>query len=99
MMLVIENRGSMPLAFKISTTLSSGELACGKMFYPAHNAIALLPYSSTVRSECTFKKGRSLHVEKVETMQLPMLGYYYLSSLKVAEVFGARHLLGHQPPL
>ncbi|MBL4636879.1 MAG: hypothetical protein JKY56_23710 [Kofleriaceae bacterium] len=99
MMLTIENRSKIPVAYKITTSLSSGDLACTNMVHVAHNGIAILPGASTTRSECSYKKDRTLIISKVETVQLPTLGYYYLSSIRASEMLGTRRLKGHKAPL
>lgn len=98
MMLSIENQSSQALAYKITTTLSSGEVSCSSMAHPAHNGIAILPGESTSRSECDYKSGRTLIITNIETVELPLLGFHYLSSLRVDEMFGTKRVAGHKVP-
>jgi hypothetical protein len=81
MVLEIENLGHKALAYRVQTRPNSGSGACGRMRQIRHNALALAPGAKLKRSECLYRKDRTLEISLVETIELPELGYLYLSSM------------------
>jgi len=100
MFLTIENLGHTPLAYRIQTRPSSGKSACSRMHQVAHNSLALGAGGKIHRAECVYRKGRTLEVQIVETIELPELGYLYLSSMDAQNfALDPRTAKGHQPPV
>jgi hypothetical protein len=63
------------------------------------NALALRPGETVTRVECLWRKDLALTVERVETVELPELGYYYVSRLVPTQVLlDKRSSAGHEPP-
>jgi hypothetical protein len=81
MVLTIENTTDDHLAYRVMTQSSRGLRACFAKSDLAHNAIALAPGEKVRRSECIHRKGLKLFVDRVETIRLPRLSYYYVSGL------------------
>jgi hypothetical protein len=98
MVLTIENSSDTYLAYRVVSRPSQGTRPCFEKVDLAHNAIALAPGEKIRRSECIYRSGYRLFVNKVETAVLPKLSYYYLSSLPPSAL--ALDLLssrGHRP--
>src|SRR5688572_24805333 len=80
LLLRIENTSDKYLAYKVETSptapqrcLSKGDLA--------HDAIALAPGQAVERSECVWRDEMTFIVDRVETVTLPALSYFYVSRL------------------
>jgi hypothetical protein len=86
MVLTIENRTSDHLAYRVVTQSSRGLQPCLAKTDLAHNAIALAPGEKVRRSECIYRDRLDLFVDRVETIALPRLSYYYVSSLPAAAI-------------
>jgi hypothetical protein len=84
LVLTIENKTSDHLGYRVLTQSSRGIGPCFAKHDLAHNAIALAPGERVRRSECIYRKGLSLYVDRVETIRLPRLSYYYVSALPAA---------------
>ena len=84
LVLGIENLGHKPLAYRIVTRPSSGTAACSRMRQLPHNGLALAPGITIKRAECGYRQGRTLEIVSVETVELPELGYFYLSLMNPA---------------
>ncbi len=84
LVLGIENLGHKPLAYRIETRPSSGTAACSRMRQLPHNGLALAPGVTIKRAECGYRQGRTLEIVLVETIELPELGYFYLSLMSPA---------------
>lgn len=84
MILTIENTTRDPLAYRVMTRASRGATACFDKSDITHNAIALAPGEKARRSECTYRKGLTLFIDRVETIEVPRLSYYYVSALPAA---------------
>jgi hypothetical protein len=84
LVLTIENKTGDHLAYRVLTQSSRGIGPCFAKQDLAHNAIALAPGERVRRSECIYRKGLSLFVDRVETILLPRLSYYYVSALPAA---------------
>jgi hypothetical protein len=98
MVLTIENRSDDYLAYRVVSRPSQGTRPCHEKLDLAHNAIALAPGEKVRRSECIYRSGYRLFVNRVETAVLPKLSYYYVSSLPPSalglDLLAAR---GHRP--
>ncbi len=81
MILKIENKGHKSLAYRVQTNPSSGARSCARMGHLSHNSIALPPGGVAIRSECIYRKDWNLEIIEVETIELPELGFHYVSSL------------------
>lgn len=99
MVLSIENTTNRPLAYRVITRPSKGTQACSQKKKLRHNAIAVLPGGVERRSECIYRKGWKLKIKRVETLELPLLSYHYVSRLFPAQVgYESRVVAGHRPP-
>ena len=76
--LSVTNKTDKYLAYMVKTTVE-GE--CGKKGFMSHNAIALKPQETLLRTECMPRKKATLHVNKVTVMEIAPLGYYFVSRL------------------
>lgn len=98
MVLTIENTSDTYLAYRVASRPSQGTRPCHEKLDLAHNAIALAPGEKIRRSECIYRSGYRLFVNRVETAVVPKLSYYYLSSLPPSalglDLLAAR---GHRP--
>jgi hypothetical protein len=106
MLLTIENTTSSDLAYDVATEPNHGTAICHQKKAVAHNAMVVAAHGAETRSECIYKHGFALTVTKVQTIALPPLSSYYVSSLPPAAAGleprlakGARALLpvGRQP--
>jgi hypothetical protein len=99
MVLAIRNTTDSHIAYRVQTRPSQGTGACGRKETLAHNAVALAPGASSLRSECLYREGWSLIVEGVETVAIGPLAYHYVSALPPTQL-GAEHRVtrGHRPP-
>jgi hypothetical protein len=84
LVLTIDNTTRHHMAYRVSTRPSQGQSSCFAKRDLAHNAIALAPGEKVRRSECIYRKGLVLHVDRVETIRLSRLSYYYVSALPQA---------------
>ncbi len=101
--LKIENLGDHPVAYRVDTRPALGHRACRHKETLPFNAMALRekgnPAAVAVRSECVYKRGKGLVITRVETVQLPMLSYYYVSRLEPSSVgLSDDAVRGHRPP-
>ena len=71
MVLTVHNTTDEHLAYRVVTRPSQGTRPCYEKLDLAHNAIALAPGERLRRSECVYRSGYRLFVDKVETMILP----------------------------
>ena len=98
MVLTIQNTSDTHLAYRVASRPSQGTRPCHEKLDLAHNAIALAPGAKVRRSECIYRSGYRLFVNKVETAVVPALSYHYLSSLPPAalglDLLSSR---GHRP--
>ena len=98
MLLVIENTTNKDLAYQVVTRPSVGTQPCGRKATRAHNAMAIQAGARQERSECLYQRGWTLEIERIETMELPRLSFFYVSRVP-PEVVGldARVSRGHEP--
>jgi hypothetical protein len=96
--LSITNRTDKPLAYYVPTTVSHPE-TCESQGAIEHNAIALKPGETVERTECLWHKNQLLRIDKVQSMELTWLGYYYVSRLNPTQIdLDARTAAGHRVP-
>ena len=96
--LAITNRTNRPLAYSVATTVSHPE-RCQSQGAIEHNALALGPGETAERTECLWHKNQLLRLDRVETLELTPLGYYYVSRLNPAQIMlDARTAAGHRVP-
>src|SRR5688572_20332160 len=81
MVLTIQNTTDHHLAYRVVSRPSQGTRPCHEKSDFAHNAIALAPGEKIRRSECIYKSGWRLLIDRVETVELPRLSYFYVSAL------------------
>lgn len=81
MILTIQNTTEHHLAYRVVSRPSQGTRPCHEKSDFAHNAIALAPGEKIRRSECIYKSGWRLMIDRVETVELPKLSYFYVSTL------------------
>lgn len=86
MVLTIENTTGDHLAYRVVTQSARGLQPCLAKTDIAHNAIGLAPGEKARRTVCLFRKGLAIYVDRVETIRLPRLSYYYVSSLPAAVI-------------
>lgn len=99
MLLHIENLRDQHLAYNIETRPTKGTKPCHAKRDRSHNAIAIEPGGTEVRSECIYHEGWGLEIQQVEIMEVPELAYVYLSRLPAMQVARQpRTARGHQPP-
>lgn len=100
MLLTIENLTDSDLAYHVVSTPRPGGAACNDRLLLAHNAIVVARGATVTRSECIFRAGMSLAIERVETIALPPLSSVYVSRLPPAAVGADTRLSrGHRPSL
>lgn len=98
MVLTIRNRTDDYLAYHVVTTPSQGTAACGHKEAVVHDALALPPRGSAMRSECLYHEGWTLKVERVETVALPELGFDYVTRVPPKQLGIERRVAeGHRP--
>lgn len=99
LVLTIENLSNQPVAYRVVTTPDHGTQVCQRKPHLVHNAMALAAGGREERSECIYRNGWTINVDKVETVALTPLGYHYVS-LVPPDVVGveARVAKGHRPP-
>jgi hypothetical protein len=98
--LKIENKTDQPLAYRVDTMIPGiSAKHCLSKSDAQHNAIALPPRGSVVRTECTGKGADSFMIQLVETVALPEISFYYVSALVPAHTgLEPRPTRGHRPP-
>ena len=96
--LVITNKTDKYLAYRVITTPPGKHQNKGTA---AHNAIAIKPGESLGRTESLppDEEKVSLTVRSVEVMEIPALGYHYISRLEPLRLrYDPRTSEGHSPP-
>lgn len=100
LLLTIENKTDSDLAYHVVSTPRPGGAACNDRLLLAHNAIVVPKGGTVTRSECIYRSGMSLAIERVETVALPPLSSVYVSRLPPTAVGAdARLARGHRPEL
>jgi hypothetical protein len=97
--LTITNRTDRPLAYRVATRVDHPE-HCRSQGAMGHNAIALRGGESTERTECLYHDGAQLVVDKIEVLELPVLGFFYVSRLQPVQIgLDERTAAGHRVPM
>jgi len=101
MSLRIDNLATAPVAYRVDAQPERGR-ACRGGPYPAHSALVLgergSPAATVVRGLCPRRSGAGVTIHRVETVQLPSLGYHYLARMRPAQLgLDDEHLRGHRP--
>jgi hypothetical protein len=86
MVLAIENVLDRPVAYRVATRPTSGTRTCRHKRGLPHDAIAIASGGIERRSECTYQRGWGLEIRSVETLELPELGYFYVSQLRPRDI-------------
>lgn len=96
--LSITNRSDRPLAYLVETSVNHPE-ACRDQGALQHNALALRPGETVERTECLWRHDTVLTLRRIAVVELPPLGYYYVSRLNPTQLMlDARTAAGHRPP-
>jgi hypothetical protein len=94
----IENRTPLYLAYRIQTAVSEKGKCALKAILP-HNAIAIEPEQTVLRTECLFRKDAQIDVTRIEVIELPALSAFYVSRVPPNSVlYDPRTSAGHTPP-
>ena len=100
LVLVIDNPGEMDLAYDVVTSPSYGTSACGQRSVLSFNAMVVAKHGEEKRSECVYRSGMVLGLERVETLELAPLQSYYVSRVPPQAVgLELRLAQGHRPSL
>jgi hypothetical protein len=98
LVLRIENRTPLYLAYRIQTTLPD-KRKCAIKAQLTHNAIAIEPEQTILRTECIYRKEASIDLTDVEVIELPALSAFYVSRVPPNSTFyDPRTSAGHVPP-
>lgn len=100
LVLQIESLADKPMAYRVTTSMRPNVTqACHQKEDLSHNAIAIAAGDLQLRSECVYRSGWKLAVEKVETMELSELSYRYVSMVFPPELAIERRVSqGHKRP-
>lgn len=99
LLLKIENLTDSYLAYRVQTTVGVSDSRCAAKAAISHDAIALKPHETIERTECIASPAARVKVEKIETMVIPELSYYYVSRLYPPQIgYDQRSTKGHEPP-
>ena len=100
LVLVIENPGDHDLAYDIVTKPSYGTRACGARDVLPFNAMVVPRHGVVRRSECVWRGGMVLGIDRVETLELSPLEAYYVSRVPPLAIgIDLRLAQGHKPLL
>jgi hypothetical protein len=78
LVLRIENRTPLYLAYRIQTTVPERGKCSMKASLP-HNAVALEPEQTILRTECLYRKEAPVDITRIEVIELPALSAFYVS--------------------
>jgi hypothetical protein len=99
LILTIQNKTHSHVVYRVDTSPDSGKKKCLGKGDLEHNAIALAPDETIERTECTYRSGAKLLVQRVETLVVPPLSYYFASMVFPAHVgLDERATRGHKAP-
>jgi hypothetical protein len=94
----IENRTPLYLAYRIQTWMSDKKKCELKANLP-HNAIAIEPEQTIMRTECLYRKDAKIDITRIEVIEMPALSAYYVSRVPPNSTFyDPRTSAGHTPP-
>jgi len=95
LILRIENRTPMYLAYRIQTSVPDKHRCSSKGEIP-HNAMAIGPDQTILRTECLYRKEETVDVTRIEVVEMPALSAYYVSRLPPnATLYDPRTFAGH----
>ena len=98
LVLRIENRTPLYLAYRVETSIKD-KSKCGLKADLPHNAIALEPEQTILRTECIYQRDAQVDVNRIEVIELPALSAYYVSRVPPnAVLYDPRTSAGHVPP-
>jgi hypothetical protein len=98
LVLRIENRTPLFLAYRVETSISEGAKCTLKANLP-HDAIAIEPEQTILRTECLYRKDAQVDLNRIEVIELPALSAYYVSRVPPnATLYDPRTSAGHVPP-
>lgn len=97
LVLIIENLTDQYLAYRIQTRVPD-EARCETKGDVPHNAIVLEPRATIRRTECLYRSDERIDVRRIEVIEIPRLGAYYVSRLPPGLIlYGRRTAAGHVP--
>jgi hypothetical protein len=95
LVLRIENRTHVYLAYRIQTSVPDRHKCAIKGEIP-HNAVAIGPNQTIMRTECMYRKDEAVDVNRIEVVEMPALSAYYVSRLPPnATLYDPRTFTGH----
>ena len=98
LVLRIENLTPLYLAYRIQTSVPDKHKCVMKAELP-HNAIALEPKQTTIRTECLYRKDAQIDITSIEVIELPALSAFYVSRVPPnSTLYDPRTSAGHTPP-
>jgi hypothetical protein len=98
LVLSIENRTPLYLAYRVQTVVPEKGKCLMKAELP-HNAIALEPEQTVLRTECLFRKDAFVDITRIEVIELPALSAFYVSRVPPNNIlYDPRTSAGHVPP-
>jgi len=94
----IDNRTPLYLAYRIQTTVPE-KGKCALKAEIAHNAVAIEPGQTALRTECLYRKDSTIDITHIEVIELPALSAFYVSRVPPNSVlYDPRTSAGHLPP-
>jgi hypothetical protein len=98
LVLRIENRTPLYLAYRIQTAVPERGKCTVKAELP-HNAVAIEPEQTILRTECMYRKEATVDVTRIEVIELPALSAFYVSRVPPnTTLYDPRTAAGHTPP-
>jgi hypothetical protein len=95
LILRIENRTPLYLAYRIQTSVTERRKCANKGEIP-HNAVAIGPNQTIMRTECLYRRDEAVDVNRIEVVEMPALSAYYVSRLPPnATLYDPRTFSGH----
>ena len=93
----IENRTPLYLAYRIQTAVPE-KRKCAMKAELHHNAIAIEPEQTILRTECIYRKDATVDVTHIEVIELPALSAAYVSRVPPNNtLYDPRTSAGHTP--
>jgi hypothetical protein len=94
----IENRTPLYLAYRIQTTVPE-KGKCAMKAEIVHNAVAIEPGQTSLRTECIYRKDSTVDITRIKVIELPALSAFYVSRVPPNSVlYDPRTSAGHLPP-